>query len=237
MNKKAFYFSHDSNAKSDPKIIELRLKHGWEGYGLFWALVELLRDQDQFKMRTHYDGIAYALHTNSDVIKSIINDFDLFIIDQEGFFYSESLMDRMSKMQEISDKASNSAKARWEKQKKDANAMRTHSDGNADAMQIKEKKTKEIKVDIDSHNDVLRKLWYNRTWLESLAMLWKKEIKEIQEHLNKFRLECISKEDLKSTEKDAKEHFVNWTKYNPIPEPQGYVYKRPDLSSLERNPF
>jgi hypothetical protein len=67
-------------------------------------------------------------------------------------------------------------------------------------------------------------------------MLWKKEIKEIQEHLNKFRLECISKEDLKSTEKDAKEHFVNWTKYNPLPD-QGYVYKRPDLSSLERNPF
>jgi hypothetical protein len=90
---------------------------------------------------------------------------------------------------------------------------------------------------LKDHNDVLRKLWYNKIWLESLAMLWKKEIKEIQEHLNKFRLECISKEDFKSNEKDAKEHFVNWTKYNPIPEPQGYVYKRPDLSSLERNPF
>jgi hypothetical protein len=90
---------------------------------------------------------------------------------------------------------------------------------------------------LKDHNDVLRKLWYNKMWLESLAMLWKKEIKEIQEHLNKFRLECISKEDFKSNEKDAKEHFVNWTKYNPIPEPQGYVYKRPDLSSLERNPF
>jgi hypothetical protein len=90
---------------------------------------------------------------------------------------------------------------------------------------------------IKDHNDIFRNLWLNRYWLESLAMLWKKEIKEIQEHLNKFRLECISKEDLKPTEKDAKEHFVNWVKYNPIPEPQGYVYKRPDLSSLERNPF
>lgn len=90
---------------------------------------------------------------------------------------------------------------------------------------------------LKQHNDVLRKLWYNKVWLESLAMLWKKEIKEIQEHLNKFRIECISKDDFKSTEKQAKEHFVNWVKYNPIPEPQGYVYKRPDLSSLERNPF
>jgi hypothetical protein len=91
--------------------------------------------------------------------------------------------------------------------------------------------------DTENHNELLKKLLNNRMWLESLAMLWKKEISEIREHLNRFRLECILKEDFKTSEKDAKEHFVNWTKYNPIPEPQGYVYKRPDLSSLERNPF
>jgi hypothetical protein len=90
--------------------------------------------------------------------------------------------------------------------------------------------------DIYNHNEIFKKLWINRPWLESLAMLWKREIKEIHEHLNKFRLECISKADYKANEKDAKEHFVNWTKYNPLPD-QGYVYKRPDLSSLERNPF
>jgi hypothetical protein len=95
----------------------------------------------------------------------------------------------------------------------------------------------ENKNDIESHNEIFKKLWVNRMWLESLAMLWKKEISEIRKHLNRFRLECISKEDFKISEKDAKEHFVNWTKYNPIPEPQGYVFKRPDLSSLERNPF
>jgi len=95
----------------------------------------------------------------------------------------------------------------------------------------------ENKNDIQSHNEILRKLWYNKMWLESLSMLWKREIKDILDHLNKFRLECILKEDYKANEKDAKEHFVNWSKYNAIPEPQGYVYKRPDLSSLERNPF
>jgi hypothetical protein len=87
-----------------------------------------------------------------------------------------------------------------------------------------------------SHNEIFKKLWVNRPWMESLAMLWKREIKDIHEHLNKFRLECILKADYKNTEKDAKEHFVNWIKYNPLPD-QGYVYKRPDLSSLERNPF
>ena len=105
---------------------------------------------------------------------------------------------------------------------------------------IPTKESKEYKNDkegnAESHNEIFRKLWLNRTWTESLAMLWKREIKEILDHLNKFRLECILKEEYKTTEKDAKEHFMNWTKYNQLPD-QGYVYKRPDLSSLERNPF
>lgn len=100
-----------------------------------------------------------------------------------------------------------------------------------------DKNNKNEKERVDEHNEVLRKLLNNRVWMESLAMSWKKEILEIQKHFNTFRLECISKEDYKTNEKDAKNHFVNWVKYNPIPEPEGYVYKRPDLSSLERNPF
>jgi len=36
MKKEAYYFSHDSNARQDEKIIKLRMKLGWEGYGLYW---------------------------------------------------------------------------------------------------------------------------------------------------------------------------------------------------------
>jgi hypothetical protein len=113
---------------------------------------------------------------------------------------------------------------------------------NASETEVKStKESKEYKNDKEgneeSHNDIFRKIWVNQMWIENLAMLWKKEIKEIHEHLNKFRIECISKEDFKTSEKDAKEHFVNWTKYNPILESTKYVYKRPDLSSIDRNPF
>jgi hypothetical protein len=237
-DKGQVYFSHDSNAKQDPKILKLRVKHGWEGYGLYWALIELLRDQPEYKMQTDYESIAFALQTHSDSIKSIIENFELFVIDQNGFFYSESLLARMEIMERKSKIGVEAANARWEKHRKNADAMQTHSDSNADPMQIKEKKRKENKeeVNAETHNEIFRKLWLNRTWTESLAMLWKREIKDILDHLNKFRLECILKEEYKTTEKDAKEHFVNWTKYNPLPD-QGYIYKRPDLSSLERNPF
>lgn len=143
MKKEAYYFSHDSNAKDDPKILQLRMEMGWEGYGLFWALVEMLRNESDHRMRTHYKSIAYALHTQEDSIQRIINDFDLFGIDDQ-FFWSESLLKRMEMKEERSEKARESAKKRWN-QSNDANAMRTHSEGNADAMQLKERKGKEIK--------------------------------------------------------------------------------------------
>lgn len=197
---------------------------GWEGYGLFWALLEMLRNETDHRMRTHYKSIAFALQTHEDSIKKIIHNFDLFELEDD-FFYSNSLLRRMELKGERSEKARESAKKRWNKDI-DANAMRTHSEGNANAMQVKESKGKEIKeneikeskLNEDSHNEIFRSLWNNRIWLEGLAMNWKADVKEVQEHLNTFRKECIFKSDLKENEKLAKEHFFNWVKRgNPIP--------------------
>ena len=224
MKKEAYYFSHDANAKDDPKILRLRMELGWEGYGLFWALIELLRNESDHRMRTHYKSIAFALQTQENSIKSIINDFDLFEIDNE-YFWSESLLKRMELKEERSEKARESAKKRWNKDN-DANAMQSHSERNADAMQVKESKGKEIKenkekeskLNEDSHNAIFRELWNNTIWLEGLAMTWKADLKEVQNHLNTFRQECILKSDYKENEKLAKEHFFNWVKRgNPIP--------------------
>jgi hypothetical protein len=135
MKKEAYYFSHDANAKEDPKILQLRMEMGWEGYGLFWAIIEMLRNESDFRMRTHYRGIAFALQTHEDSIKRLINDFDLFQVDEQ-YFWSESLLKRMELKEERSEKARESAKKRWNRDI-DANAMRTHSDGNANAKEMK----------------------------------------------------------------------------------------------------
>ena len=39
---KQTYFPHDSNARNDVKLIKLRSKLDWEGYGIYFALIELL---------------------------------------------------------------------------------------------------------------------------------------------------------------------------------------------------
>ena len=38
---KQTYFPHDSNARNDIKLIKLRSKYGYEGYGVYFALIEL----------------------------------------------------------------------------------------------------------------------------------------------------------------------------------------------------
>jgi hypothetical protein len=214
--KDAYYFSHDSNARNDSKILKLRVKHSWSGYGLFWAIIEMLRDEETHKMQTDYDSIAFALHSDSETIKSIIEDFGLFKIDK-SLFFSESLLNRMKIKQEKSNKAKKAAEKRWSK---DANAMQTHSNSNANPMQLKESKGNEIKGNniIEVHNEIFRKLWNSDGWIEPLCMKWKCDKKDFLNHLNGFRIDCISKDEIKESEKDAKSHFVNWVnKGNKVP--------------------
>ena len=43
-----YYFPHEYNAKDDPKCERLISVMGMEGYGIFWALLEVLRVQPDY---------------------------------------------------------------------------------------------------------------------------------------------------------------------------------------------
>ena len=111
MSKETFYFSHDYNARNDIKIKRLILRHGYEGYGLYWAMIEDLY-QNANAMPLDYECIAFDLRTSSDMIESIINDFDLFEVD-EDIFGSLSVQRRLDTRNEKSQKARESAMKRW----------------------------------------------------------------------------------------------------------------------------
>ena len=132
------YFSHDSNAQHDPKIIKMRSKLGWESYGLFWALIEKLRNETSFKLEKDYETIAFGLRSDYETVKSIVEDYGLFIVDDE-FFCSKRLNKCMELKEEKSEKARQSSLKRWGK---NADGMRSHNDRNA----IKEKKRKDNKI-------------------------------------------------------------------------------------------
>lgn len=144
MAKDTFYFSHDYNSRSDEKIKLLIRKHGILGYGIFWAIVEDLYNNAN-ALRTDSEGIAFDLRVDKNVVESILNDFDLFVM-KDDFFGSLSVERRLNDRNLKSVKARESANSRWLKAKEDANAMRTQCDSNA----IKESKGKESKQNKDS---------------------------------------------------------------------------------------
>lgn len=93
----------------------------------------------------------------------------------------------------------------------------------------------ELEVNEESHNQIFRQLWKSTIWLEGIAMKHKVTTKEVQDHLNEFRTECILKDELKVNEKDAKEHFFNWIKRgNPFPDKKAEAPAYPK-STIENN--
>ena len=120
--KESFYFSHDSNARNDVKIIKLRRIHGFEGYGIFWCIIEMLRDAPDNKLPYQsIDDIAFNLNVSSDKLHEIINDFELFSIENNMFF-SSRLIRNMDQYKLLKEKRSVSGKLgmekRWTKQQK-----------------------------------------------------------------------------------------------------------------------
>lgn len=133
------YFSHDTKARSDSKLVSLAMRQGMEGLGVYWCIVEMLYENDGKMMRTECERIAYELRTHSDCINSVIYEHELFHWD-DLYFWSNSVLNRLKTITEKSDKARQSATKRWE----NANAMRTQCEGNA----IKEKESKVNKINI-----------------------------------------------------------------------------------------
>jgi len=145
MAKETFYFSHDYNARSDAKIKLLLKKYGMAGYGIYWSIIEDLYNNAN-ALPTHYESIAYDLRTQVDKVKSIVENFGLFVIDGD-FFGSLSVQKRLQERDVKSKKASDSAKKRWTV---NANALPTQCEPNAiKESKGKEKKVKERKGNID----------------------------------------------------------------------------------------
>ena len=123
---KKTYFNHDSVARLDIRVIKLRSKLGYEGYGLFWAVLELLFTEENKLCIEDYDSLAFGLQCDPKVLKQVIEDFDLFVLE-DGCFYSRRLNNHIEEINNKSNKAKENASKRWN----NATAMQPHSDRNA----------------------------------------------------------------------------------------------------------
>ena len=203
-NKKdVYYFSHDANALSDPKILAMRCDYGFESYGLYWAIIEMLRNESNFKLPLHkntYRAIKMQTGTTIDVEKYLNDCINEYRDDESGnglfnsdgrMFWSASLLRRLKKYEEIKEKRSQAANARWNKTKE-----KNNSDNK------KAKKCKSIKGICKSNasayksNAKIKKLYAKKCKLN--------QIKSNQTKLNKIKIN-----EMKSIYPSDHEHKEN----------------------------
>ena len=145
------YFSHDSNARNSDKLLKVRMDLGAEGYAIYFMVLERLREEDDYISKNDYMMIAYDLRVDEEKVKKVINDYDLFIVDDD-VFYSKSFMERMTIKDSKRLKAQKAVNERWEKEKKkkeqekyerNTDVLQTYNERNTNL--YKEKKSKEKK--------------------------------------------------------------------------------------------
>lgn len=99
------WFKHDSNAKDDFKCMLIIEQLGCEGYGIFWILVEILRDQKDYRYPLSLVGaLARKYNTTEAKILTVVREYGLFKLDKHSFFFSNSLNRRMKAFDEIIEK-------------------------------------------------------------------------------------------------------------------------------------
>jgi len=114
--KEAYYFSHDMNARNDPKIKAMMGQYGRRGYGWFWMFIETLAEQSDYMLpckKWAYASVASdfdcSIEEAQAFISDLVSEYELLVTDGVHV-WSESLMRRMvqreAKQQMRKDRAS-----------------------------------------------------------------------------------------------------------------------------------
>ena len=123
------YFPHDATAGNNIKLMILIESEGAKGYGVYWFLLEFLRQQAGYRGKlTMLDMLARRIKTTRAVVMRIITEYHLFVVE-EGQFFSPGLVERMRpldhKRATKSEQCRRAAGAKWLKTSKrvDAGAL------------------------------------------------------------------------------------------------------------------
>lgn len=121
--KEAYYFSHDYDPTSDPKIQALISQFGATGYGLYWRVIEMMHSSTDHKLpHKNYIYIAIGSYFSLDIeyVKRFVEDctsvYELFQSDAITF-WSNRVLRNFDTRNAISESRSKAGKISAEKRK------------------------------------------------------------------------------------------------------------------------
>ena len=134
------YFSHDIFTRENLKIKRLVAAHKMEGYGVFWAVVEFLHNNNNKLLLSEIDIIAADLGVDVKLVESVVKNFKLFSI-RNKVISSSRVAQNIKLKKEKSEKAKKAIAKRWQGSKDDTDVLQSNYECNT----INESKEKEIK--------------------------------------------------------------------------------------------
>lgn len=250
------YLPHDAGAMGNGKIMELIAEYGMEGYGIYWMIMEHLRQQNGYKSNmTRMKILAGKAGISIIKLKNVLCDFELFIIEDEQI-YSPGLSKRMKPLDEKRAKC----KANGSKGGK-ANALKINNGNSSDAKAVKESKERKVSNNIIRDDNpptaaavvgikgnwekCIDDLVHEQVWCELMAMrsgLQKDFVKYYPEIIRTFKdhIRCYGKEASIFTLSDAKNYFSNYIvpgsiTHNRLLEKLGKIKAKDPYRFEERN--
>ena len=112
--KDVYYFRHDANAHDDLKLKSLRKNYGWQGYGWYWYLIEMLRNEDEYCLEYSefaFDSLALDMGCEPAETKAFINYcVKVKLLEKNAnYFYCPRLNRDMEKWEEFRDQRRDAA--------------------------------------------------------------------------------------------------------------------------------
>lgn len=111
------WFKHDYNARNDDKLLELRAEMGWKGYGLFFALVEIMCENEKgYIDGQKIGGLSVGLGVPIDTLQELIEhclDVGLLFVGEDEMLHNSRVDHHVSKMKSFVEAGKKGAKKRW----------------------------------------------------------------------------------------------------------------------------
>jgi hypothetical protein len=156
--KEAYYFPHFCNARHDRKIKRLTKELGLEGYGIFFMLLEVLREQTDLKYpMADIDLLADEMRTSEQKIRVAICNYGLFDIEtfeEKEKFFSPKLLVYLQPYFKMREQRISAGKKSGESRKMKALQQNNLNDRLTEVEEPlnKESKVKESKVKENNNN-------------------------------------------------------------------------------------
>ena len=167
MEKDAYYFPHFCNARHDRKIRRLRKELGLEGYGIFFMVLEILREQIDFRYpMDDIDLLSDDLETSEQKVRTVISNYGLFDVqetDEGQYFFSPKLIIYLEPYFRSKEQRSLAGKKSAEKRRLQLESVQrpfndrstTDEQSKVKESKVKESKVKESKVNKEIAHDKL----------------------------------------------------------------------------------